>query len=71
MLDVRSLSDVLTCSRSVEVLHDLADRHPERVTSMAEELEGASWMADERRVARHDRHAPHLASQQVDDRGLH
>ena len=43
----------------------------ERVTSMAEELEGASWMADERRVARHDRHAPHLASQQVDDRGLH
>jgi hypothetical protein len=43
----------------------------ERVTALAEELQGESWMADERRVARHDRRGSHLLSQQADDRGLH
>ncbi|UFN44982.1 hypothetical protein [Nocardioides okcheonensis] len=43
----------------------------ERVQSRADELEGQSWVADDRRIAEQERHGSHLLSQQVDDRGLH
>ncbi|MDR7254425.1 hypothetical protein J2X46_003418 [Nocardioides sp. BE266] len=43
----------------------------ERAQSLADELEGESWVADHRRVDRQSRHGSHLRSQQADDRGLH
>ena len=43
----------------------------ERVQTRADQLEGETLMADQRRFDDHARHAPHLESQQVNNRGLH
>lgn len=43
----------------------------EQAQARADELEGESWVADDRRIAEQQRHGSHLLSQQVDDRGLH
>jgi hypothetical protein len=43
----------------------------ERVQARADEIEGETWVADQRRLAEQARHGSHLRSQQVDDRGLH
>ena len=43
----------------------------ERVQTRADQREGETLMADQRRFDEHARHAPHLGSQQVNDRGLH
>ena len=72
---VRADGDVVVVPRAR--LDDIAhDRHEwaarlERVTALADEIEGQSWMADERRVTQQGVHGSHLRSQQSDDRGLH
>jgi hypothetical protein len=43
----------------------------ERVQTRADQLEGETLVADQRRVDDHARHGSHLRSQQVNDRGLH
>lgn len=43
----------------------------ERVQTRADQLEGETLMADQRRFDDHARLGPHLESQQVNDRGLH
>ena len=43
----------------------------ERLQTRADQLEGETLMADQRRFDDHARHAPHLESQQVNNRGLH
>ena len=43
----------------------------ERVQVRADELEGATQVADQRRVDAQTRHGSHLRSQSADDRGLH
>lgn len=43
----------------------------EQAQTRAEQLEGETLVADQRRADEHARHGSHLASQQVNDRGLH
>ena len=43
----------------------------ERVQTRADQLEGETLMADQRRFDDHARLGPHLESQQVNNRGLH
>ena len=58
-------------------LDDIARAHEtwtvrlERVQTRAGELEGATRVADHRRIDAQDRHGSHLLSQSADDRGLH
>ncbi len=51
--------------------HDAWSERLERVESLAEELEGAAWLADQRRVAEQSRHGSHLGNAHVSDRGMH
>ena len=64
---------VLPASRLDDVARDVDtwSARLERVQTRADQLEGETWMADQRRFDEHARHAPHLASQQENDRGLH
>lgn len=64
---------VLPDTRFEEVAreHDEWVLRLERARSLGDELQGASWMADQRRVDRQGVHGSHLRSQQADDRGLH
>jgi hypothetical protein len=43
----------------------------ERVQTRADQLDGETLVADQRRLEDHERHGPRLQSQQVDSRGLH
>ena len=58
-------------------LEDVAREHEEwagrleRVQSRADEIEGATQVADHRRMDAQARHGSHLMSQSADDRGLH
>ncbi|MBL0748023.1 hypothetical protein [Nocardioides baculatus] len=58
-------------------LDDVARAHEtwaarlERVQTRAGELEGATQVADHRRIDAQARHGSHLMSQSADDRGLH
>ena len=51
--------------------HDTWTARLERAQSLADELEGETWMADQRRLAEQTRHGSHLTSQVTGDRGLH
>ena len=51
--------------------HELWATRLERVQSRADELEGATQVADHRRVDAQERHGSHMRSQSADDRGLH
>ena len=64
---------VLPAARLDDVARDVDtwNARLERVQTRADQLEGETWMADQRRFDEHARHAPHLASQQENDRGLH
>ena len=66
------------CDRRAErTLDDVARAHDtwaarlERVQTRAGELEGASLVADHRRIDAQNRHGSHLLSQSADDRGMH
>ncbi|MBS2938090.1 hypothetical protein KDN32_10080 [Nocardioides sp. J2M5] len=73
--DVRSEGDAVVLPRAR--LDDVAREvdawtaRLEQAQARADELEGESWVADDRRIAEQQRHGSHLLSQQVDDRGLH
>lgn len=72
---IRSEGDaiVLPAARLDDVARDVDTwaARLERVQTRADQLEGETLMADQRRFDDHARHAPHLESQQVNDRGLH
>ncbi len=51
--------------------HDAWSSRLERVESLAEERDGESLIADQRRVAEQSRHGSHLGGQHVNDRGMH
>jgi hypothetical protein len=72
---IRSEGDaiVLPAARLDDVARDVDTwtARLERAQTRADQLEGESLMADQRRWEDHERHAPHLQSQQVDNRGLH
>jgi hypothetical protein len=64
---------VLPAARLDDVARDVDtwSARLERVQTRADQLEGETLVADQRRWEEHARHAPHLQSQQVNDRGLH
>ena len=64
---------VLPAARLDDVARDVDtwSARLERVQTRAEQLEGETLVADQRRVDDHARHGSHLRSQQVNDRGLH
>ena len=72
---IRSEGDaiVLPSARLDDVARDVDTwtARLERVQTRADQLEGETLMADQRRWEDHERHAPHLQSQQVENRGLH
>jgi hypothetical protein len=72
---IRSEGDaiVLPAARLDDVARDVDtwSARLERVQTRAEQLEGETLVADQRRVDDHARHGSHLRSQQVNDRGLH
>ena len=72
---IRSEGDaiVLPAARQVSTSRATSSRraHLERVQTRADQREGETLVADQRRVDDHARHGSHLRSQQVNDRGLH
>jgi len=64
---------VLPAARLDDVAHDVDawNARLERAQTRAAQLDGQALVADQRRLEDHVRHAPHLESQQVNDRGLH
>ena len=64
---------VLPAARLDDVARDVDtwNARLERAQTRAAQLEGQALVADQRRLEDHVRHAPHLESQQVNDRGLH
>jgi hypothetical protein len=64
---------VLPAARLDDVARDVDawSARLERIQTRAGELEGETWLADQRRLDAQARHGSHLRSQQVDDRGLH
>lgn len=66
-------SIVLPAARLDDVARDVDTwtARLEQVQTRADQLEGETLMADQRRADEHARHGSHLTSQQVNDRGLH
>jgi hypothetical protein len=64
---------VLPAARLDDVARDVDtwNARLEQVQTRADQLEGETLVADQRRVDQHARHGSHLRSQQVNDRGLH
>lgn len=73
--DVRAEGDAIVVPDAR--LDDVARAHHawterlERVESLADELEGAGWLADQRRMSEQSRHGSHLGNTHVSDRGMH